>query len=176
MADKAGPQPFSVTRLDKALHDRSAFSCGFAAMDRYLRTGVTQDIRRKFVTCFVALSESRVIGYYTLSSLHVLPVHDPGAKRTPPTIPATYIKAVAVDKNFQGRGIGTAMMIDAFRRALQASAIVASHMIILDVLQHGETGRRAEFYERMGFKALKDPENPHRMYLRLKDIRASLEI
>lgn len=35
-------------------HDRTAFSCGSEALDRYFREQASQDIKRRVATCFVA--------------------------------------------------------------------------------------------------------------------------
>ena len=47
--------PFRVALLD-ASHDRSTFNSGTPALDRYCREQVSQDMRRRVATCFVALS------------------------------------------------------------------------------------------------------------------------
>jgi hypothetical protein len=46
-------------------HDRSGFSCGIEALDRYFREQVTQDVRRRVTVCSVALeaSGSKIAGY-----------------------------------------------------------------------------------------------------------------
>jgi hypothetical protein len=36
-------------------HDRASFRCGEDALDRYLQTQATQDIRRNIANCFVAV-------------------------------------------------------------------------------------------------------------------------
>lgn len=38
-----------------ALHDRTTFACGVAAIELYFRELVTQDTRRRVSNCFVAL-------------------------------------------------------------------------------------------------------------------------
>ena len=44
--------PFRVEVL--AEHDRTGFGCGEEVLDRYLKTLVTQDVRRHITNCFVA--------------------------------------------------------------------------------------------------------------------------
>ena len=39
-------------------HDRSGFSCGTDALERYFREQVTQDVRRRVTACYVALEAS----------------------------------------------------------------------------------------------------------------------
>jgi hypothetical protein len=40
-----------------ASQDRKEFSCGSAQLDRYFRELVTQDIKRRVASCFVALDD-----------------------------------------------------------------------------------------------------------------------
>lgn len=53
-------------------HDRSAFSCGVPALDRYLREQAGQDARRRVAAPFVASNDRvRVLGFYTLSATSI---------------------------------------------------------------------------------------------------------
>ena len=45
--------PFQIRPLTANL-DRTAFCSGSAALDRYLREQITQDVRRRVAACFVA--------------------------------------------------------------------------------------------------------------------------
>ena len=55
-------------------HDRSLFSSGEVALDRYLRQQASQDGRRKVASVFVAVEKASgaVHGFYTLSMASVL--------------------------------------------------------------------------------------------------------
>ena len=62
---------FSIVPL--ADQDRSAFSCGSAALDTYLQRQANQDIKRRVAACFVAVDPATgaIAGYYTLSACQV---------------------------------------------------------------------------------------------------------
>jgi hypothetical protein len=47
-------------------HDRSAFSCGSPALDRYLREQASQDVKRLMASCFVVVETetNEIAGYY----------------------------------------------------------------------------------------------------------------
>jgi hypothetical protein len=51
-------------------HDRTPFTSGIVALDRYLREQATQDVRRRATACYVAVDTtmSRVAGFYTLAA------------------------------------------------------------------------------------------------------------
>ena len=47
-------------------HDRAAFSCGNASLDRYIREQASQDVKRGLASVFV-ITAKQVLAYYTLS-------------------------------------------------------------------------------------------------------------
>ena len=101
--------PFRVEPLQG--HDRQDFASGSEPLDRYFRTQVTQDIRRRITACFVAVSgEGRIAGYYTLAATSV-PLSDLPAeigRKLPryPSVPAVRMGRLAVDAAFKGQGLG----------------------------------------------------------------------
>jgi hypothetical protein len=68
-------------------HDRKAFSSGVAALDRYFREQVTQDVRRRVTACYVAMDAAtgKAAGYYTLAASGIPLIDMPEAlvKRLP---------------------------------------------------------------------------------------------
>src|SRR5580698_4769248 len=127
--------PFRMEPLGSA-HDRSIFQCGEEILDRYLQTQATQDIRRRMANCFVAVevATGRIAAYYTLSAASIPMVDLPAeeTKRLPryPTLPAVRIGRLAVDRAFQGRGLGAALLADAAHRA--AHSDIAGFTLLVD--------------------------------------------
>ena len=119
-----------------------------------------------------------VIGFYTLSAFAVRPDHieTPKRPRPPPTIPATYIKAVGVHIEWQGKGLGTALMVHAMRQAVEFSEKIGSMAIVLDVIRDENYDRRFAFYEDLGFQPINDPDNRDRIYVSMRDVRATLDV
>jgi|SRR5579863_8006154 len=122
-------------------HDRASFSCGNAALDRYLKEQARQDLRRACATTFVLAPEPgspSIFGYYTLSSYGIDAGELPGdvAKKLPryPLIPATLLDRLAVDSRYQGQGIGEILLMDALNRALMQSAKIASAAAVVDAM------------------------------------------
>jgi ribosomal protein S18 acetylase RimI-like enzyme len=132
-------------------HDRKAFSCGVAALDRYLRELAAQDAKRRVSNCFVAVSTGGVIaGYYTFAAAS-FPVGELSAdeiKRLPryPLLPAGLIGRLAVDTRFRGQLLGGALVMDAVLRATRADPAIFA--IVVDAKD--ETA--AAFYLRLGFR------------------------
>ena len=143
--------PFSIEPLGDE-HDRGAFSCGEEALDRYFKTQVTQDIRRRVSNCFVAVEASTgaVAGFYTMASASI-PTPDLPAiltKKLPryPTLPAVRIGRLAVEVRFRGRGLGGGLLADAVARALTAAA--ASYALLVDA----KNDEAIAFYEHHKFE------------------------
>jgi ribosomal protein S18 acetylase RimI-like enzyme len=103
-------------------HDRTSFSCGLEALDRYLREQAGQDLRRRLSAVFVFCKpgSDRILGYTTLSSCQVDVVSLPPslAKRHPRRpVPATPIDRLAVDRTYHGQGAGEVLLVSALARA-----------------------------------------------------------
>jgi ribosomal protein S18 acetylase RimI-like enzyme len=143
---------FFIAQLTAA-HDRQSFSCGAGPLDRYLQTQATQDVRRHLANCFVAspVQSNVVAGYYTLSAASI-PMTDLPAEQTRklpryPVLPAALIGRLAVDRSFQGRSLGAALLFDAISRAIRADAAVFT--LIVDA----KDDAAARFYQHHGFRA-----------------------
>ncbi len=142
-------------------HDRSTFSCGVDALDRYLRERAGQDVRRRVAVTFVLCEgkSPQILGYYTLSALSVevgvWP--DAVARKLPnyPRVPATLLGRLAVDTRLRGKGAGEHLLMDALRRALDASRQVASVAVVVDA----KDDSAISFYRRYGFISFADQAN-----------------
>jgi ribosomal protein S18 acetylase RimI-like enzyme len=112
-----------------AMHNRTGFSSGVEPLDRYLRELVTQDMKRRISNCFVALDEAgEIAGYYTLAatSLPMTELSETEARRLPRygLLPAGLVGRLAVDRNFQGKRLGSALLMDAAVRAAHAETAI----------------------------------------------------
>lgn len=155
--------PFVVELL--ADHDRGQFACGSEALDRYFKTQVTQDVRRKVTNCFVAVETATAIvaGFYTIAAASILTPDLPETitKKLPryPSIPAIRVGRLAVDQRFKGRGLGGALLADAAEKGLQGDA--AAFAILVDAKDDAAVA----FYEHHGFVRL--ASQPRSLFLAL---------
>lgn len=179
--DGAAPQPaLTIAQFEKALHERGAFSCGFKPIDNFLKSSLSEQIKNGFVQAWIATEEGQadVLGFYTLGAMAVRAGLGPKkwdqGRVGIPDIPVIYIRAIAVHKDLQGQGYGTALVVDAMRRSLEVSEKMGAAAMVLDVLEDDHFERRWKFYEELGFQSLSDPDNPHRVYIPMADVRASL--
>ncbi len=165
MTDIARP---IIQILDTTRHDRSTFSCGVEALDRYLQSQAGQDARRRVAAPYVLLEppSANVVGFYTLSNTSLQAVELPQAfvKKLPryPVLPATLLGRLAVAANRRGSGFGTVLLLDALRRCLRSEA--ASLAVVVDA----KDDAAISFYERHEFLRL--PDQPNRLFKPMAEI------
>lgn len=170
--------PLTIRIFDKALHDRSAFSCDFVPIDNFLKSSLSDQIKFGMVVAYMATDgdDPDVLGFYTLGALAVRADLGPKgwSRARVPDVPVIYIRAVAVRQDRQGDGLGTALLTDAMARCADIADRVGAAAIVLDVLKDENFDRRWRFYETLGFRPLGDPDNTERVFISVADVRASL--
>lgn len=134
-------------------HDRTQFVSGSEALDRYFQTQASQDIKRRIVACFVAVSDSgQVAGYYTLTATSVaLSSFSPEVvKKLPryPVVPAALLGRLAVSRAHQGQGLGGVLLVDALKRASRVELGVFAMVV------DGKDAAAQRFYEHYGFTVI----------------------
>lgn len=148
-----------LTEVLNSKHRKEDFSCGKDMLDNYLYRQANQDFKRKLSACFVleAPESGLIQGYYTLANnsipLNLIP--DEFQKRLPASytaIPTTLLGRLAVDKSYQGKGIGKLLLIDALKRSYDISKTIGSFAVVVDPLD----ANSARFYEKYGFIKLPD--------------------
>ena len=145
-------------------HDRKIFACGVAALDDYLATRASQDIKRRIGNCFVAVTDdNQIAGYYTLAatSIPLNDITDADAKKLPryPVIPAALIGRLAVDQGFMGMRLSGALVIDAAKRAATSDAAIYAMIV------EAKDEAAKAIYEHLGFVGFRS--KPLSLYLPL---------
>lgn len=165
---------FITTGLISA-HKKKDFCCEKEMLDNYIYRQASRDIKRKLSACFVLIdSSSNIIkGYYTLSnnSIPLALIPENIKKRLPKSynsIPSTLLGRLAVDKNYQGQGIGKKLLIDALKRSNLISKSMGSFAVIVDPLDNDAQ----HFYAKYGFIILPDSG---KMFLPMKTITQLFE-
>ncbi len=168
----------TIAKFDKALHDRSAFSCGFVQIDNFLKSSLSGQIKAGMVTAWIATAgdDPAVLGFYTLGAMAVRANLGPSKwqRAGVPDIPMIYVRAVAVREDMQSKRLGTALLVDAMKRCIGVAEQMGASAIVLDVLENEHFDRRWKFYAELGFQPLGDPDNPHRVFTPMSDVRATL--
>jgi ribosomal protein S18 acetylase RimI-like enzyme len=160
---------FTIEPLGK--QDRDGFDSGSAELDGYLARQAGQDQRRNVGACFLAIEmDTRIVaGFYTLSAchIHLKDLDEAARKKLPryPVVPAVRLGRLAIDRHFQGRGLGSALIANAAMRAMR-SEIAAAFLVV-----EAKDETAAAFYRHHGFAP--DPIEALRLYASLAALKAS---
>ena len=156
-------------------HERAAFSCGNASLDRYIREQASQDVKRGLASVFVIVAQENrqtILAYYTLSSreLKLSQLPPEMAKRAGKYqyVGVTLLGRMAVVERCHGMGLGALALMSALDKSLAASREVASWAVFVDAID----GEAARFYRKYGFIEL--PENQLKLFLPMKTIEKLL--
>lgn len=137
-------------------HDRSQFTSGSVPLDRYFREQVSQDIKRRVATCFVAIptAQEQIAGYYTLAatSIALSAVAADIVRKLPryPVVPAALLGRLAVSKEWRGKGLGSMLLADALLRTAR------TELGVFAMLVDAKDAAARRFYEHFGFTLLLD--------------------
>src|SRR5438270_4304604 len=90
-------------------HDVAQFDCGKIPLNDWLRRYALKNEGRAS-RCFVTCSGKTVVGFYCLSAGSVENAEVPAAlkRNMPPIVPVLVLGRMAVDRQYQGHGIGGA--------------------------------------------------------------------
>jgi GNAT superfamily N-acetyltransferase len=147
------PAKLTIVPLGES-HDRTGFESGVALLDRYFLSQVGQDIRRRVASCFVVVEDGGLspIGFYTLAAtgLRLDELPEAITKRLPryPIVPAALMGRLAVDRRHRRTGLGEALLLDAFSRALRSDLV--AYAFVVDA----KDDFAGAFYSRYGFRRL----------------------
>lgn len=158
--------------------DVENFDCGDEPLNNYLRRYAWSNQEKSSigVTCVAVDEDSArlVLGYFTLAMASVpresfpkkyvrgLPSYD---------LPLVLLARLAVDRRFAGRGLGDALISEAFRICLRVADEVGCRCIITDAYRN-----RVGWYAKYGFVPIEGgaESGPQRMFLDIRTVRAAL--
>ena len=163
-------KPQDKPRIEKLqrTHEVDDFSCGQDSLDRYLQRYALISQRSDGAQTYVGVAGKNIIGYYTLTVGHVdyeeaAPRLTKGLSKTP--IPIMLLARLAVDSEWQGKGVGSGLLRNAMQRTLQAADIAGVRAFLV----HAKDDKAKQFYEYFDF--LPSPTDPYHLFLFMKDIR-----
>jgi GNAT superfamily N-acetyltransferase len=166
--------PFSSVEALEAKHEVADFDCGSDAQTTWLRRHARQSHAGGMSRVFVVrrLSDDKVVGYYALTTGSVLQA-DASRRLTAGAggddIPVVILTRLGIDVSEQGRGLGRALVVDAFRRIDR----VADDVGIRALLIHAEDTDARAFYRRLAaFEP--SPVDDLQLLLLMKDLRKAI--
>ena len=150
-------------------HPVDAFDCGQESLNQWLRKHALQNQGAGGAQSYVGLVGEVVIGYYSLAVGQIEYIDAPerlrkGLARHP--VPIMLLARLAVDKSWQKKGVGRALLRDAVLRTLQAAEIAGIRAFAV----HAKNDQARAFYEHFDF--VPSPADPYHLFRLLKEIRA----
>lgn len=150
-------------------HNTADFCSGVKVLDNWLKNRALANEAADATRTYVVCSGDRVVGYYALATGAVS--HETAIGRVrrnmPDPVPVMVLARLAVDQNWQGKGVGRGLLRDAILRTLQAAEIAG----IKAILVHAISQEAKAFYEQFGFQP--SPIAAMTLMLTLKEIRAT---
>ena len=162
--------PVSPPALLDDSHDCSAFDCGNAALNDWLKSRALR-AQGKTSRTYVACESTRVIGYYCILSGSVERAELPKALKEhglPNNIPVAILGRLARDMTYKGTGLG----LDLLQDALTKIAIASRTIGIRCVLVHAIDDKAAQFWKENEF--IESPLGSRTFYLPIETIINSL--
>ncbi|WP_254566292.1 GNAT family N-acetyltransferase [Oscillatoria sp. HE19RPO] len=151
-------------------HQIETFDSGNSPLNDWLKRRALKNEAEGASRTYVLCAGDVVIAYYCLANGAVAQTTATGRVRRnmPDPIPVMVIGRLAVDRHWQGKGIGSALLRDAILRTLQAAEIAG----IRAILVHAISEDAKQFYEKCGFTA--SELDPMTLMVTVKDAIAAL--
>jgi len=153
-----------------SLHRIENFDSGNSQLDDWLKRRALKNESEGASRTYVLCAGEVVVAYYCLANGAVAQTIATGRVRRnmPDPIPVMVIGRLAVDRHWQSKGIGRAMLRDAILRTLQAAEIAG----IRAILVHAISEDAKQFYEKCGFTA--SAIDPMTLMVKVNDAIVSL--
>ncbi len=165
-----------IRRLEEK-DEVDAFECGDSALNNYLKRHAWANQEKISIgVSYVAVDETApraVLGYFTVAMASV--GRDAFPKKyvrgmPPCDLPLVLLARLAVDRRFAGRGLGHALISEAFRISLRVADQIGCRCIITDAYLD-----RVGWYARYGFVPIAGAADggPQRLFLDIRTLRAA---
>ena len=166
MGTITAPEPISER------HDVSRFDSGMPSLNTWLQRKARLNEAKGGARTYVVCDGARVIAFYSLaaSSVERRRVSSRVGRNMPEPIPVILLGQLAVDTAYQGRGLGSDLLIDAGKRALTAADVIGARAIVVQAFDEDAK----KFYAPFGFLPFSDRE-ALMLILRISELRVALQ-
>ena len=150
-------------------HQLAEFSSGAAGLDDWIKRRALANQASGASRTFVICDVGKVVGYHALAAggVNVAAAAGHFRRNMPDPIPVVILARLAIDRGYQGRGLGRALFQDGAKRVLHAAVAIG----IRGMLVHAISEEAKAFYLALGFEP--SPLEPMTLMVTLADLRKS---
>lgn len=154
-----------------SVYSADNFDCGIPSLNQWISRQALKNEASGASRTFVVCSEEEIVGYYALASGSVIRRHAPGKikRKMPEPIPVMVLGRLAVDRGWQGTGLGSSLLRDALLRTYNVSRQVGVRALLVHALSEDAKS----FYLRHGF--IHSPIEQMTLMLNLRNVQHALE-
>ena len=144
-------------------HQLANFDCEEPSLDDWLKRRAAKNQANGSSRTYVVCVGEAVVGYYCLAAGAIghADAPSPMTRNRPDPIPVLVLGRLAIHKDHHLKGIGTALLSDAIRRAIQVAEIAG----VTALLVHAISEQARRFYRSRGF--IESPVKPMTLCLML---------
>ncbi len=149
------------------LHELNDFFSGVPSLDDWLKRRARANQLSGASRTFVVTENHNVVGFYALASGAIAAPSSVGRFRRnmPDPIPVAVLGRLAIDRSWQGKGLGRALFRDCALRVAHAADTIGIRGIVV----HAISDQAKAFYLALGFDP--SPAEPMTLMVTLADIR-----
>ncbi len=153
--------------------DLSSFDCGRPALNEWLEKYGWSSQQSGTAKTYIIWDGDQIAGFYSICPAEItyeqVVVRMKKGQPKGRSIPVIKIACLAVSKDYQGIGLGSAMLKEALLKCLSAADIISGRAVIVDAIDDGAVS----FYEQFDF--VSSPANKRLMMLMIKDLKKTYE-
>ena len=158
----------SPPKLFEEQHRYADFSSGEFVLDEWLKRRALKNQQEGAARTYVVCAENdQVVGYFSLAVGAISHAQAVGKikRNMPDPIPIMLLARLAVDLQWQGRGLGYSMLQNAALRTLHAADIAGIRAMVV----HAISLDAKQFYQHFGFR--ESASEPMTLMVTLRDLK-----
>lgn len=169
---RAGETSLTAPAPLTAEHELETFSSGVEPLDKWLKQRARANEAGGASRTYVVCQDKRVVGYYSLAAGSVLHHTATGRVRRnmPDPVPAALLGRLAIDREWQGRGLGAALLQDAVLRVVGAAESIGVRAILV----HAISEEAKAFYEYWGLRP--SPVDPMTLMITIEEAVRTVDL
>lgn len=159
---------YEQVRKLQATDNTDAFDCGQVPLNQFLQRHALLNQKANSAQTYVCCHQGAVAGFYSLAVGSVLPAEAPARVTKGLAVPVMILARLAVDMEYQRKGLGKALLKDALLRTLQAADIAGIRCLLV----HAKDDAARQWYLSCDFEP--SPADPFQLFLLIKDLKGML--